>query len=121
MQPVAMLIHVEDIKAGLDWYTKAFPLARIKCLPDSDFTVLDINGFQLEVVQADEKVGAGKCGTVLYWQVKNLTQSLQHLMAIGAVLYRGPLDIEDQLSMCQVADPFGNLIGLRGPRLEPSK
>jgi len=118
MRPIAILIHVENIKAGFDWYAKAFPTALVKKLPDSHFTVLEIDGFQLEIVQADEKVAAGKFGTVLYWQVENLTQSLQDFIAIGATLYRGPLAIENKLFMCQVVDPFGNLIGLRGPRLD---
>ncbi|TOL44982.1 glyoxalase/bleomycin resistance/dioxygenase family protein, partial [Vibrio parahaemolyticus] len=37
-----------------------------------------------------------------------------HFQKLGARLYRGPMEIEDGLSMCQVEDPFGNLIGLRG-------
>ncbi|HDY7695146.1 TPA: glyoxalase/bleomycin resistance/dioxygenase family protein, partial [Vibrio vulnificus] len=81
---------------------------------DLDFTVLDINGFSIEIVQADEKVGSGKNGTVLYWSVNNLSKSLAYFEALGAKLYRGPMDIENGLSMCQVEDPFGNLIGLRG-------
>jgi len=63
---------------------------------------------------ADEKVSSGKSGTVLYWSVDHLTGSLERFYSLGAKLYRGPMDIEDGLSMCQVEDPFGNLIGLRG-------
>ncbi len=37
------------------------------------------------------------------------------LTALGAKLYRGPLDIEDNQVICQLMDPFGNLIGLRAP------
>jgi predicted enzyme related to lactoylglutathione lyase len=39
---------------------------------------------------------------------------LAHLIAIGGTLYRGPLDIQDDMRMCQVKDPWGNCIGLRG-------
>ncbi|MDX8425330.1 VOC family protein, partial [Vibrio parahaemolyticus] len=39
---------------------------------------------------------------------------LSRFEAIGASLYRGPMEIENGLSMCQLEDPFGNLIGLRG-------
>ncbi|HHE0547418.1 TPA: glyoxalase/bleomycin resistance/dioxygenase family protein [Vibrio parahaemolyticus] len=80
MTPSAILVHVPDVAKGLEWYKKAFPEAVPIYHPDFDFTVLDLNGFSLEIVQADEKVGTGKNG----------------------------------LSMCQVEDPFGNLIGLRG-------
>ncbi|MGR5307453.1 glyoxalase/bleomycin resistance/dioxygenase family protein [Vibrio mediterranei] len=115
MTPVAVLVHVEDVDKGLEWYKKAFPKAVPIYHSEFDFTVLDLGGVSLEIVQADEKVGAGKNGTVVYWSVGNLTESLSHFEALGATLYRGPLKIEHGLSMCQLEDPFGNLIGLRGP------
>ncbi|MCD1409651.1 glyoxalase/bleomycin resistance/dioxygenase family protein [Vibrio vulnificus] len=114
MNPSAVLVHVPDVAKGLEWYKKAFPEAVPIYHPDFDFTALDINGFSLEIVQADKKVGAGKSGTVVYWSVDNLCVALAQFEELGACLYRGPMEIEDGLSMCQVEDPFGNLIGLRG-------
>ncbi|MDF4485450.1 glyoxalase/bleomycin resistance/dioxygenase family protein [Vibrio parahaemolyticus] len=114
MNPSAVLVHVPDVAKGLEWYKKAFPEAVPVYHPDFDFTALDLNGFSLEIVQADKKVGAGKSGTVVYWSVDNLRVALALFKELGACLYRGPMEIEDGLSMCQVEDPFGNLIGLRG-------
>lgn len=114
MTPSAVLVYVPDVSDGLEWYKKAFPESVKVYHPDFDFTVLDLNGFSLEIVQADEKVTSGKCGTVLYWSVYDLHKALKHFESLGAQLYRGPINIEDGLSMCQVEDPFGNLIGLRG-------
>ncbi|MEZ8306956.1 glyoxalase/bleomycin resistance/dioxygenase family protein [Vibrio splendidus] len=114
MIPSAVLVHVPDVSMGLEWYKKAFPEAIEVYHPSFDFTLLDLNGFSLEIVQADEKVGAGKSGTVIYWSVSNLSTALTHFKGLGAHLYRGPMEIEEGLSMCQVEDPFGNLIGLRG-------
>ncbi|MEM8856743.1 MAG: VOC family protein [Chloroflexota bacterium] len=115
MRPTALLIHVPDIEKGIAWYKKAFPDAIQKRLIEFDFTVLVIDDFQIEVVQADEKVGSGKKGTVLYWAVDNIDAERSRLEKLGAKLYRGPMTIEDGLVMCQLEDPFGNLIGLRGP------
>ncbi|WP_341663251.1 glyoxalase/bleomycin resistance/dioxygenase family protein [Vibrio sp.] len=112
--PVALLVHVPDVSVGLKWYQKAFPLASPRYLPEFDFTVLDIKGFSLEIVQADSKVSAGKSGTVLYWLVDSVRESIDFLQSIGATLYRGPMEIEQGQSICQMEDPFGNLIGLRG-------
>ncbi|EHW0638031.1 glyoxalase/bleomycin resistance/dioxygenase family protein [Vibrio vulnificus] len=114
MNPAAILVHVPDVEQGLEWYKKAFPQAVPVHNSEFDFTALNLNGFSLEVVQADEKVGAGKYGTVLYWSVTSLPVALAHFETLGATLYRGPMEIENGLSMCQVVDPFGNLIGLRG-------
>ena len=115
-RPIAILIHVPNIEQGLSWYQAAFPELVATYHPSSDFTTLDINGFSIEIVQADEKVGSGKKGTVLYWSTEDFDKSLLHFQLIGAQLYRGPMEIEGGLTMCQVEDPFGNLIGLRGTR-----
>ncbi|RXJ72279.1 glyoxalase/bleomycin resistance/dioxygenase family protein [Veronia nyctiphanis] len=115
MTPSAVLVHVPDVAKGLEWYKQAFPDAVPIYLPEFDFTVLNLHGVYLEIVQADEKVGSGKNGTVIYWSVENLSVAIAHFDSKGGQLYRGPMDIENGLSMCQVEDPFGNLIGLRGP------
>ncbi len=114
MKPIALLIYVNDVEAGVDWYKKAFSEAQLKYLKKFDITVLDIHGFLLEIVQADARVGSGKFGTVVYWSVSNLDKTIDHFKSLGAKVYRGSMPIEDGLRMCQVEDPFGNLIGLRG-------
>lgn len=114
MTPVAVLVYVPDVEVGLQWYQQAFPEAVPMHLPDFDFTVLDVDGFSIEIVQSDDKVSEGKKGTVLYWSVRDLSVELSRFEALGASLYRGPMEIENGLSMCQLEDPFGNLIGLRG-------
>ncbi|MBY8086283.1 glyoxalase/bleomycin resistance/dioxygenase family protein [Vibrio fluvialis] len=114
MAPSAVLIHVPDVQAGLAWYQKAFPQATPVFLDEFDFTVLNLQGFSIEIVQADEKVAAGKSGSVLYWWASDFEETLTHFLSLGAKVYRGPLNIENGMVMCQVEDPFGNLIGLRG-------
>jgi predicted enzyme related to lactoylglutathione lyase len=110
----AVLIHVSDVPAGLVWYQLAFPTAICHRLPEFNWEFLDIGGVQLEIVPADEKVASGACGSVVYWQVANFAATLRHLQSIGAKLYRGPMKIENGQEMCQVRDPWGNCIGLRG-------
>lgn len=114
MIPIAILIYVPNVEEGLDWYKKAFPSTVSKYYPESDFLSLDLNGFSLEIVQSDEKVSSGKKGTVVYWEVIDFHSEMNRLVSIGASLYRGPMNIENHQTMCQLIDPFGNLIGLRG-------
>jgi uncharacterized protein len=112
----AVMIHVSDVTAALAWYARAFPQAVCKkiAMPAFNFEYLDISGVMLELVPADEKVSSGASGTVVYWRVPEFDQALAHFQAIGATLYRGPLEIEDGEHMCQLRDPWGNCIGLRG-------
>ncbi len=114
MEPVAVLIHVTDIGSALEWYCKAFPSSRVLISELNELAVLDMNGFSLELVKADSKVANGKNGSVLYWSVSSLDEALTRLLSMGAKLYRGPMLIKGGLGMCQVEDPDGNLIGLRG-------
>ncbi len=80
----AVLVHVPDVPAALAWYQRAFPHAIRRRIEAFDFDCLTVGDISLEMV------------------------------AVGATLYRGPLDIEDGQRMFQVRDPWGNCIGLRG-------
>lgn len=111
----AVMIHVPDWKIGLDWYSKAFPDAKRISLPEFDFECLELNGVRIEVVKADHKVGVGASGAIVDWKVENFDEAIAHLQSLGAVLYRGPMKIESGWRMCKLKDPYGNLIGLRGP------
>lgn len=111
----AVLVHVSDLDAGREWYRRAFPKAVITTSQPSGFEYLQIGQIQLEIVWADEKVASGAAGTVVYWHAEDFPQALQHLESLGAELYRGPMKIDGDLWMCQVRDPWGNCIGLRGP------
>jgi predicted enzyme related to lactoylglutathione lyase len=114
----AVLVHVPDVIAGRSWYRKAFPHAAVIKSKPTDFEFLQIGQTQLEIVFADEKVSSGAAGSVIYWRVEELERALMHLTSVGAVLYRGPMKIDGDLWMCQVRDPWGNCIGIRGPRDE---
>ncbi len=111
----AVMVHVPDWREGFDWYLKAFSTARIIEVPELKWSYLEVDGVGIEVVNADSKVGVGTAGTVTYWWTRDFNKRLAELESLGAQLYRGPLNLEDGERMCQVKDPFGNLMGLRGP------
>ena len=116
MEPVisAVLVHVPDVETGLQWYQRAFPISERKRLEAFDFEYLCVGGVNLEIVPSDEKVSSGAAGSVVYWHVANFEAALAHFESLGAKLYRGPMSIEEGQRMCQVRDPWGNCIGLRG-------
>lgn len=115
----AVMVHVEDVAAAFAWYARAFPEARrVFGVAVRAFEYLALEGVRIEIVPADAKVAAGASGSVVYWYVAVLDDALAHLQGLGATLYRGPMAIEAGQAMCQVRDPWGNCIGLRGPRRE---
>ena len=114
MSTVAVMVHVADGEAGLRWYQQVFPSATRNSISETFFEYLDIDGIWIEIGPADEKVASGAEGSVVYWHVDDFHSELRHMHSIGATLYRGPANIEDGNRMCQVRDPLGNCIGLRG-------
>lgn len=112
----AIMIHAPDIVAAMAWYARAFPRAAQKRVVWSGgaFECLEIDSIQIEFHPADEKVAAGAAGSVVYWATDDFDATLTHLQSLGAKLYRGPGRIENDEQMCQVRDPWGNCIGLRG-------
>ena len=111
----AVMIHVGDVQAALDWYARAFAGATCHTFAGSTDEYLLHGGVMLELVPADAKVQSGAAGSVVYWQVEDFAAALAHMQSLGAELYRGPMQIEGGQRMCQVRDPWGNCIGLRGP------
>jgi len=111
----AIMVHVTNVHDALAWYHRAFPGAVRRRLGIPEFEILFVGDVQLEFVPADTKVSSGPCGTVVYWQVPSFEETLEHFQSLGARLYRGPMQIEGGQLMCQVQDPWGNCIGLRGP------
>ena len=109
----AVMVHVEDAQSGLEWSQRAFPNAATISVAESNFKYLDVQGIQLEIVEADEKVTSGPAGSIVYWATPDFESHLARLLKIGATLYRGPIKIPGDMSMCQVKDPWGNCIGLR--------
>jgi len=109
------MIHTSEPSAARAWYQTAFPQAvHVQSIPGLE--ALRLNEVQLEFVPSDEKVSSGEAGTVAYWQVPEFNSALAALVSVGATLYRGPLNIENGCAMCQVRDPWGNCIGITGPR-----
>ena len=105
---------MRDVQEAIAWYREAFPTAKVVSYSSAEFSFLAIGDFAIELVYADDKVASGKAGTVLYWLVDNLDQEIVRFEKLGSIVYRGPMAIGDGLGICQVTDPYGNLIGLRG-------
>lgn len=111
----AVMAHVANVEEAFAWYGRAFEVATRHHLDTPDFDYLQLDDVRVEFVPADAKVPSGPGGTVVYWQVQQFERALARFEAAGATLYRGPMTIEDGHCMCQMQDPWGNCIGLRGP------
>ncbi|MGZ6403394.1 MAG: VOC family protein [Bdellovibrionota bacterium] len=107
------MFHVSDVEEACDWYSRLLLAEPVYLL--EDFPVLRVGNAEICFHKADSKVSSGKAGVVTYWRVADFKQAAGRAEGMGGTIHRGPLAIEDGNTICQIADPFGNLFGLIGP------
>jgi predicted enzyme related to lactoylglutathione lyase len=109
----AVYLFVSDIRKSSAWYSKVLgiPLS----IDEENFGLINIGGSELCFHQADEKSPVSLGGSVGYWQVDDLLHTAQLFEKHDGKIYRGPISIPNlDQGICQIKDPFGNVIGLQG-------
>src|SRR5262245_51199598 len=112
---IEVMYFAPDRRAATEWYARLFEVDISQAGDEPEHYYLQVGNVQIWFSAADAKAGAGTSGHVAYWRVDDLDVARQRAEALGGVLYRGPLHRPDGLTMCQMRDPFGNLIGFVGP------
>jgi predicted enzyme related to lactoylglutathione lyase len=107
-----VLMFVPAVRPAAEWYGRVLGIA--PRFVDENFASIRIGTAELCFHVADAKVPAGRAGQVGYWRVQSVSAARSRFEAAGATLYRGPLGIENGQAICQLADPFGNLVGVIG-------
>lgn len=117
-QPMMGLDHtrlcVKDLEASKGWYSKALGVSPWLDIPN--YVEFRVGQSALALAPADEKSPYSKGGQIAYWRVHELDSVISHFTAHGAEVYRGPLDIENGEAICQIQDPFGNVLGFVGSK-----
>ena len=68
-----------------------------------------------ELSPSGEEKNPHGASTVVYLSVDDFEAARDRLLAAGCEPWRGPLEIEEGRTICQVRDPFGTVWGLDGP------
>ena len=113
---IELMYFVPDRQAAASWYAELFETA-ITHLNTPGAFFIRVGAHDIWFHAADSKVPAGAAGQVAYWAVDDFEAALARARRLGAELHRGPLQRLDGHVMCQVKDPFGNIIGIIGPRV----
>lgn len=112
-QVAEIMYFVPDRLAAAKWYSKLFN-TEITFLADPEHFFIQVGTQEVWFSQADSKVPSGAVGQVAYWQVEDFDAVLERATQLGAKLYRGPLNRQNGTYMCQVQDPYQNLLGFFG-------
>jgi predicted enzyme related to lactoylglutathione lyase len=105
----SVMLFVADVRQSREWYEKV-----LGYLPDQEmehFAMFKVGAVDFCLLRADDKSPVSTGGEVAYWEVDDFDAAVQHFLAHGAKLHRGPAQ-EEGLRFCQILDPFGSVIGL---------
>jgi|GEM_PF-1293141 len=105
---------VEDVGATTGWYTQVLEVE--PKVYDDRFSLFYLGSGRIELVQADAKNPTSPGGSVGYLHVSDLQAWITRFKKAGAQVYRGPLPIpEEGITICQMIEPHGSVLGLVGP------
>ena len=104
----------EDLPAAIEWYRALLGIDPVDEHPQ--LAAFDVSGTRLTVHLTDTyNRPAGTAGSVSYWDVDDVDAVVAHCVSRRGVAHRGPKTVFTGERLCQVLDPFGNLIGFRQP------
>lgn len=121
LRPVLNVFYfVTDLDQTIDWYERL--LGRSATRPMPQLATFTLGAATLTLHSVDEyNAGAPSAGSVAYWSVDDVDTAAAACVAQGGVVHRGPKTVFSGDRLCQILDPFGNLLGLRQPAEPPSR
>ncbi|MCD2191827.1 VOC family protein [Actinomycetospora endophytica] len=112
---VNVFLFVDDLETATAWY--AARLGRQPVATQDQLAMFELGErsapARLTVHRSDEYNEPGLQGTVAYWDVEDVDAFVAEWTRNGAVAHRGPKTVFTGERLCQLRDPFGNLIGIR--------
>jgi predicted enzyme related to lactoylglutathione lyase len=113
IRPVVNVFYfVADLQAGVAWYRALLGLDPVDV--HAQLAMFQVGEARLTVhINDDYNVSAGVAGSVAYWDVDDVDAVLAGCLDRGGSAHRGPKTIFSGERLCQVLDPFGNLVGFR--------
>lgn len=109
----AVYIFAENVRESASWYSNVLGVSLE--IDEISFALIKLGEFELCFHQADYKSPSSTGGSVGYWFVDDLLKSAEAFIKNGGKFYRGPIEIEGtREGICQIIDPYGNIIGLQG-------
>lgn len=105
-----VVYSVNELAKAKEWYTHVF---KTQAYFDEPFYVgFSIGGYELGLVPEEENNARKGTNIVTYWGVENVEQEYQRLLAAGGLTHEAPHNVDGEIVVASVFDPWRNLIGL---------
>jgi uncharacterized glyoxalase superfamily protein PhnB len=114
LRPVVNVYYfVADVVAATAWYGELLGTEPVEAYRDR-LATFAVGGTRLTLRDNDDyNENASTAGTVPYWDVDDVDAVVAACVQRGAAVHRGPATIFTGDRLCQLRDPFGNLLGVR--------
>jgi predicted enzyme related to lactoylglutathione lyase len=106
---------VADLAGAKAWYSAVF---QTEPYFDQPFYVgFSVGGFELGLVPDGTP---GLAGANVYWGVDDIEAEVARIVALGARVHTAVQEVGESIKVADLADPFGNLLGLiYNPHFDP--
>lgn len=104
----------EPLVAAMWWATLCeVPDSSVKSF--DEFVCFDVAAIEFGFHPSDEEKNPHGGTPVVYLRTANHSRSVARAETLGAKLHRGPLRVNEDRTIAQLIDPFGNIFGYDGP------
>jgi predicted enzyme related to lactoylglutathione lyase len=98
---------VGDLAKAKAWYAQVF--GKEPYFDQPFYVGFEIGGFELGLVPDGTP---GTAGATVYWGVDDIEAEVARILALGATVHTAVQEVGDAIKVADLADPFGNLLGL---------
>jgi predicted enzyme related to lactoylglutathione lyase len=105
-----VIYHVPDLDRAKAWYASAF--GQTPYFDQPFYVGFNIGGYELGLDPDPGSGRSGAGGSVAYWRVDAIDEAVRHFVRAGGTLASAVHDVGEGIKVAQIADPFGNVIGL---------
>ena len=105
-----IIYFVNDLSAAKEWYAKVFQTQPY--FDEPYYVGFNIGGYELGLHPAEGKKLIQGNNAVTYWGVDNIAEQFQFFLDCGATAHQEPNNVGGEITVAEIIDPWGNLIGL---------
>lgn len=108
----SVIYNVDNLQKAKDWYGKVLGADPSTDQPSS--VSFNIGNDRLGLKLVDHSPGDNDPGNVAYWAVSDIKAEYKRLIELGATDQGGIRNVEGDLYVATLKDPFGNTLGIGG-------
>ena len=105
-----VIYKVGDIAKATQWYTRI--LGKEPYFDQPFYVGFNVAGYELGLQPKEGKTKNNVQTAIVYWGVRDIKQSYQRLLELGAAAHESPENVGGNIMVATVKDPWHNEFGI---------